>query len=163
VITAIVIPAELDQPLRREELEATDLGAFQRLVGGRIEPVELYLPNGTLYLNEEGKNEEMPVNQRATALASVHNRLFRGNDYVAGDAVVVGPLNGRGHDTTVPARYALLWFEAQRFRVRRKEAGKRHWNVSRRTFDDVMVAYVYAVRLARRDPTIEEVRVVPVN
>src|SRR5262249_36512285 len=137
--------------------------AFQAIVGGNIQPIELYRPGGTMYVDEEGKNLALRPNPRATALASVHNRWFRGVDVVVGDALVVGPLNGRSLDTTVPARYVELWFEASAFRVQKKVAGKTRWSGSRRTFDDVMVAYVYAVRLARREADIEDVQVVPVT
>lgn len=160
MITAICIPADTDRPLRRQDLDAQHLPAFQALVGGSIEPVELYRPGGTMYVNEKGKNLGLRPNPRATALAAVHNRWFRGLDVVAGDAMVVGPLDSRSLDTTVPRRYADLWLEATAFRVQKKVTGTARWKGSRRTFDDVLVAYVYAVRLAHRETDIEEVRVI---
>ncbi|MBL7486778.1 DUF3846 domain-containing protein [Frankia sp. AgB1.9] len=161
IITALCIPADSDAPLRLVAVPAENLQSFQDLVGGNIEPVELYRPNGTMYLNEEGKIQGLRPNPRATVLASVHNRFFRGQDFVAGDAMVVGPLNGLSLDTTIPARYVELWTEAKAFRVQKKRAGAKRWNGSRRTFDDVLIAYVYAKRLAQREPDVEDVRVVP--
>jgi hypothetical protein len=163
-ISALCIPADPEQPLRLQQLAAEHLPAFQALVGGNIEPVELYRPTATMYVNEEGKNLGLRPNLRATALASVHNRFFRGHDFVVGDAMVVGPLNGRSLDTTVPALYVELWTEAQSFRVQKKVDGAKRWSRSRRSrrlFDDVLVAYVYASRLGLREPDVE-VRVVPI-
>jgi len=162
-ITALCIPADSEQPLRLEKLAAEHLPAFQALVGGSIEPIELFRPNGTMYVNEEGKNLLLRPNPRATAIASVHNRYFRGMDFVAGDAVVVGPLNGKSLDTTVRPLYVELWTQARSFRVQKKVTGGKRWSRSRRTFDDVVLAYVYAKRLALREPDVEEVRVVPVR
>lgn len=52
----------------------------------------------TVYLNEEGKLDGLPLNLRAThlALASL------GGDVIVGDAVVLGPPDAVGDDTPAP-------------------------------------------------------------
>jgi hypothetical protein len=51
-----------------------------------------------MYLNEEGKitDPPLPANDRATALA--HDALLPG-DYIAGTAVILGPVDDDGNDT----------------------------------------------------------------
>ncbi|MCK9928876.1 hypothetical protein MXD62_17105 [Frankia sp. Mgl5] len=93
-------------------------------------------------------------------MAAVHNSDFRGHDFVVGDAFVTGPLDSKGRDRTVPAQYARLWLEASSFQVQKKIAGSELWLTKRGHYDDVHVAYVVAVRLARREPEVAEVRVV---
>jgi len=159
-ITAIVIPADLGQPLRQEGLNPTDLPAYQALVGGLIQPVTLYRPEASMYFNDEGKLLGLPVNHRATAWAAVHNGDFRDRDIVVGDAFVTGPLDGQGNDTSVPAKYIDLWFEATSFRVQKKTTSSRRWLTKNYHYDDVHVAYVAAVRLARREPEVTDIRVV---
>ncbi|WP_206745276.1 DUF3846 domain-containing protein [Frankia sp. KB5] len=159
-ITAIVIPADIGLPLRQVQLDTADLSAYQDLVGGYIEAIELFRPKASMYINDHGKIDGLPVNHRATALAAVHNSDFRGRDFVAGDAFVVGPLTATGRDTTVPARYVNLWFEATSFRVQKKVGDSRRWVTKNYRYSDPHVAYVAAVRLARREPEVTEVRVV---
>ncbi|MCK9928873.1 DUF3846 domain-containing protein [Frankia sp. Mgl5] len=54
-ITAIVIPADIEQPLRQERIGSVDLPAYQALVGGSIQAIELFRPEASMYINEEGK------------------------------------------------------------------------------------------------------------
>lgn len=157
-ITAIVIPADLGQPLRQERIDPNDLSAYQALVGGHIEAIELSRPSASMYINEEGKLLELPVNHRATALAAVHNNKFR--DIVVGEAFVTGPLTATGRDTTVPAKYIDLWFEATSFRVQKKVGDSGRWVTKNYQYTDPHVAYVAAIRLARREPEVTDVRVV---
>jgi hypothetical protein len=141
-----------------------DLPGYQAPVGGNIEVVRLYRPAASMYVNEEGKLEGLPMNHRATALASVHNDGFRGQDVVVGDVLVTGPVGAEGYDRSVPAKYIELWFAATRFRVQKQLSGSRGWRVKRASvYDDVFTAYVAAVRLALREPEVTAVRVVGVG
>ncbi|CAI7978120.1 conserved hypothetical protein [Frankia sp. Hr75.2] len=158
-ITAIVIPAAIEQPLRQERIGSADLPAYQALVGGSIQAIGLFRPEASMYINEEGKLLGLPVNHRATALAAVHNSDFRDQDFVVGDAFMIGPLDSKGRDRTVPAQYVRLWLEAASFRVQKQIAGSELWLTKPGRYDDVHVAYVAAVRLAQREPEIAEVRV----
>lgn len=72
------------------------LQALQGYVGGWIE----YVPTRqdvTLYCNEEGKIAGLPVNQTATkAFGQEINP-----DYLVGDVIVIGPIDGEGENTSL--------------------------------------------------------------
>jgi Domain of unknown function (DUF3846) len=74
-----------------------ELGALQELVGGWIEYVPTEQPV-TLYCNEEGKIEGLPLNELATQL---FGQLLMPGDYLAGDIVALGPLDDEGESTSV--------------------------------------------------------------
>lgn len=159
VITVIVIPADMDQPLRQEQIDPGDLNAYRRLVGGSIEAVRLDEPAASLYLNDEGKLEQLPVNHRATALVWAHNKLYRGQDVIVGDTFLTGPLNKRGDDTTAPDEFIELLVTAKRFRVITKTYGDEKYYSNLRTFEAWFDAYVYGVDLAQRWTQVEDIRI----
>lgn len=74
------------------------LASFQEAVGGYIEHVTLAASFG-MYVNEEGKLEGLPHNDLASYLLQLSGYA----DYVAGPAVLVGPPDGEGNDTDLPA------------------------------------------------------------
>lgn len=81
---------------REAEID-NDLGAFQAIVGGYIEPV--YGRVGTIYVNEEGLLRQLPFNAAATGFAvrimeHLGIRLF-------GTVFIVGPADTEGDDTDV--------------------------------------------------------------
>lgn len=125
-INSIVIPADYGQPLRQSELPREGLPDRQRLVGGYIQGVDLLEPRARLYCNEDGKYMQLPLNKRATLLLWAHNPRFRYQDYIAGDAFIVGPASRSG-DSSVPEEYVRTLFEATRFRVELKPHGSDHW------------------------------------
>ena len=63
------------------------LEELQAFVGGFIQIVNL-AANKLLVVNEEGKLHNLPVNEKATALALSCNAIFP-TDYIVGDAVVI--------------------------------------------------------------------------
>lgn len=69
MLTAIVIPADPEQPVRLEQLGRNDLDTYRHLGGGNIEHINLERPVASVYFNEEGKLVELPSNPRATALS----------------------------------------------------------------------------------------------
>lgn len=111
VITAIVIPSDIAQPMRLEQLDEHTPGGLRRLVEGNLERVDLYRPSASVYLNEEGKLDGLPINRRATTLLWVHNSRFRGQDVLVGTTVVVGPSEAHGDDTSAPDDLIDLLFE----------------------------------------------------
>lgn len=67
-----------------------ELQLLRETLGGHLEMVAL--PNGlTMFVNEEGKLMEMPLNVRATKLSG----LFP-HDVIAGPAVIMGTVDGHG-------------------------------------------------------------------
>ena len=55
-----------------------------------MEPVELRRPPGTMWVDEEGKLKDKPVNARATEVTRKRARLFPG-DVIVGPALVTKP------------------------------------------------------------------------
>lgn len=95
----VVIPADSDLPIRVEDLPPRhNLDFLQKQVAGYIEPVDVTMDGQevTMYVNEEGKLQGLPYNPRATFLAQDSIMAF---DYIAGDVVVVGPVDDEGDDT----------------------------------------------------------------
>lgn len=79
-------------------VELRKIEDYQQVVGGWIEGVGLGL--GTMYVNEEGKLKNLPLNPVATKLARASSSIFAA-DYIAGDVVLVGPADPEGEDTNV--------------------------------------------------------------
>lgn len=105
-ITAVVIPVE--GQIHTETIESADtaLEAFQCLVGGYIEPIDL--PNGdSAFVDEEGKLKGYPENLRASAPLAGH--LMPG-DYISGTFVIVGQPNEDGETTSANVEAAKELF-----------------------------------------------------
>ncbi|GLY19751.1 DUF3846 domain-containing protein [Kineosporia rhizophila] len=117
MITVIVIPARLQEPLRALTLEDDRLGVYQELVQGPIEALDLRNPPASFFVNEEAKLRGMELNERATTLAWAHNELMRGQDVIAGPAVLHGPVGPDGESTSAPAELIDLLLNARRFQV----------------------------------------------
>lgn len=160
-INTIVIPAAEEEPLRRSQLGASNLREYQQLVGGLIEAVALEQPAMRLYCNEEGKMHDLPINRRATLLLWAHNRAFRGQDLIAGDAFLVGQVGQRGLDTNVPDEFVSLLFEARSLRVDIQRPGEEHWRPGQLRFDNWVEAYSYALTATHGWPQPPNLRVVP--
>lgn len=162
MITGIVIPADLDQPVRLEQLDKADLGVYRRLVGGPLEAVELERPAASLYLNEQGKLEELPINPRATLIVWVHNSRYRGHDTIVGDVFIVGPVDEEGDDLTVPDELVALFTKPGRFKfdVNTLSDDEDTWTSDGMVYEGVFDAYAASVELALRWTAVDEVRVV---
>lgn len=68
----------------RSEVEATELAEMQTLVGGYIEMV-CFDDGSMMICNEEGKNNDLPRNDMATAIFRLKRRGTQ--DWIAGDAI----------------------------------------------------------------------------
>jgi hypothetical protein len=92
-ISALVLYADAssEYPPYPSKLDP-DVARYHAIVGGYIEGVRLELPDGTLaivYVNEEGKIDNLPVNALATLLARTLNPRS-GKQEIVGNAIVVG-------------------------------------------------------------------------
>lgn len=159
-IRAIVVPADIQQPLRLEDIAPDDLNKYRELVGGNIEIVTLDNPRSCMYFNEEGKALGLPTNQRATLLLWVHNSAFRGRDVLVGDTFLVGPPTKSGYDTAAPDELVKLLFHTQRFRVLVQTAGDPKFYGNLLTYSHWMNAYTKALHTAERWMQVEEVKVI---
>ena len=106
--TAIVIPADSNAVARVETKEWT-LEELQAVVEGYIEPVYVRevltdagkkAVNVDLYVNEEGKLNGLPVNNRATDFAALAIGGWV-NDIIVGNVVILGVPDDEGETTSV--------------------------------------------------------------
>jgi hypothetical protein len=160
-INSIVIPAYDEQPLRQTDLSFGGLADRQQIVGGFIQAVDLGEPSARLYFNEDGKQMELSPNKRATLLLWAHNPAFRYQDFIVGDAFLVGPAK-RSADTSVPDEYVQTLLGAERYRVEVRPRGEAEWHEHPERFDDWVTAYEHAVGWSAGLPRhMLAVRVVP--
>jgi hypothetical protein len=69
-----------------QELKSISLQTLQEGVGGWVQAIDLR-PDVTMWINEEGKLEGLPLNTVAQAL---WNQVFGQTDYIVGNAVFTG-------------------------------------------------------------------------
>lgn len=159
MITAIVIPVDPEQSLRREQLSPSDVDAYRTVVGGPLQLVAFDRPPAALYVSEEGKVDGLDINARATVLTWVHNSRLRGYDIIVGDALLVGPPDTSGHDRSVPEEYLRLLLRPGTFTVEVQVRDDEQWYGNEQVFGDVFAAYAAGIDLAQRWTHVEHVRV----
>ena len=74
-------------------LDRSDLQGFQRLVGGWVENITLLLDGTSMFINEEGKLNGLPLNPVATAMVEKFIPGFIKQDVIVGTAVILGANN----------------------------------------------------------------------
>jgi hypothetical protein len=159
-INSVVIPADEDEPLRQGDIGVANTSEYREIVGGYLEAVSLDSPSSTLYVNEQGKLNDLPINPRATMLLRAHQPALRFFDYIAGDALLTGPVDEQGDDTNVPDEFVNMFFQARRFRAEVQTFGDPGWYGNQLHFDSWTDAYGYVLNLAQRWTQVEDVRVV---
>jgi len=161
MVQAIVVPTNIDKPVRLEELNSSDLDAYRRIVGGHLEAAELVEPRGAIYFNAEGKLEDLPVNPRLTTLMWAHNTDFRCEDVIVGPGLIVGPPDTNGDDQDAPAELVELLFNTKRYLTQLKMEGQPGWFTGTQVLENWSDAYRLVVSLAVRWAAVVEVRVIP--
>ena len=86
-LTTLFIPADTAVQTRQINAEASPT-ELQGAVGGFIECVTLSRLGGDLIINEEGKLQGLPINERASFLAHNWAPLHPG-DRIVGDALII--------------------------------------------------------------------------
>ncbi|SMQ71898.1 DUF3846 domain-containing protein [Agreia sp. VKM Ac-1783] len=153
--TGILIPSCDAKPLVLQEFKSLD--DYQTEVDGDIQNIELAGPPSSLFVNEEGKLRELPVNQRATLLLWLHNRPFLLRDEIRGDAILLGPTYW-GETQDVPPSFVSLLLEPQTFVIESRATGNPiAWTTvpRRRGFKTWVDAYGYALMWTRLKNVIE--------
>ena len=91
-----------------------DYKDMQRAVDGYIERLPVEDRHGvTVYCNEEGRVQELPINMTA-CLWLLRNNMYPSMDYpIHGDVLVVGLPNKDGEDTNIPEDISIqeMWVE----------------------------------------------------
>lgn len=75
--------------------EPEHLAYIREQVGGWAEYHDLPALHATMWMDEDGKMKQRPVNVIATALLRSNQPHF-GNDFVVGDVLIVGPTDSKG-------------------------------------------------------------------
>lgn len=89
--TYVVIPVEGDIYTVETTVDES-YETLSREVGGWIQAVGLTVDeNAEMYLDEEGKLKNLPLNPRATSVASL-----MGGDFIVGTAVITGGVDSEG-------------------------------------------------------------------
>lgn len=159
MVTGIVIPHEIRLNVFRHEF--TDLTSYQAAVGGYIEPITIQRPPMTLFANEEGKVQNLPVNRRATCLWWLLSPGARGNDILVGDIAVVGSRGGTGSTTDLPADFINLLLAVQGFKIEVQTVNEpKEWYGNQARFVTFFEAAIYGINLAERWSQVRDVRVV---
>ena len=153
----------MSRPVELVEIKPSDLGAYQRYVGGHLELVKLDDPEAGIYLHSEGKLEGLELNQRATSLSWVHNSAMRGVDVIVGDTLLVGGANRNGDDLSVPKYFRDIMFTEGRVTLRYKRNQIRGWVKSDVLFAQWDQAYHFGASFMHQTPEITRLQVVPVS
>jgi hypothetical protein len=84
---ATLLPCgEVPRPIAPADGRTFTLAELQAVVGGYIEAV--YLPDRRImYVNEDGKREQLPYNDAATSIA-LAARAIHSNDVIVGAAII---------------------------------------------------------------------------
>lgn len=161
-INSIVIPADDELPLQGSQLDPTSVADYRDLIKGSLEVTTLRYPPASLYINEQGKLQELPLNVRATMLLWMHSPTARYGDFIAGDAVLVGPTGHDGNDTDVPKTFVDTLLETRRFHVEVQPQGDVLWYRNDQTFESWTDAYAHALFFGQW-PEVEDIRVTTVQ
>ena len=159
MVIGIVIPHETS--LEAFTIEFTDLASFQAAVGGYIEPVTIERPRMTIFTNEEGKAQQLPINRRAMYLWWLHSPSVRGHDILVGDVALIGSRGGAGSTTNLPTDLVELLLETPRYKIEVQTiAEPKAWFGNQARFETYFEAGIYAINLAERWIQVRDVRVI---
>ena len=154
----IIIPHDMNNPLARTELSS--LTDYQMAVGGYVESITVRDPGIALFCDEDGKEKQLPINRRATALWWLFEPAIRGHDLIVGDAILVGPPDLLGDTGDVPEDLATFMIDGEKYKVEvLHDIGG--WIASHTRFDDYFYAAMFAMRIVERTGYRATVRVVP--
>lgn len=160
MIRGIVIPASMEVPPQRFDASLSD--AIGEAVGGLMEAVDLPKLGITMYVNDSGLVERLPLNRRATWLLWQQVRSAWDRTYLVGDVVLVGLADDEGEDTSLPSDFEELVFDARQLRVESHYEDNPSWWWNDETYDDCWEALRQAVTKQVLSPEWCETRIAAV-
>jgi hypothetical protein len=102
-LTYLVIPADPEASTSIKQCLFSEAYSVMRdTVGGYIELVRLQMAD--MYINENGKEQNLRVNARATQLAWV-DRAMGVDDFIVGNAILFGRADERGDETSITPEF----------------------------------------------------------
>lgn len=157
MITAVVIPADKEQPLYKTELDG--LPAMQNVVGGFVEVLDVINPEASIWSNEEGAIIDLPQNARATILLWVGNMAHANYTLLRGDCFITGRPDSQGDTTSVPDELVKLLLETETYKFEVQTADSEvHWNSNQQRFDDPFQACIAGISLSQRWMAVTAIR-----
>lgn len=156
MITALFLPAEETQPVQKVEIDAEDVDAMQQIVGGRFQALNLVRPPASLFLNDSGNIDGLPVNRRATYLLWLHAKAHLGQTVIGGDALLTGMPDGRGNTKSMPAELETLLCNTEAYHVEVLPDKHGPWVADMLRFTEWADAYEYALMIPRLFGRIRE-------
>lgn len=160
MVRGLVIPADESEPI--EERDFAALEDYQVAVGGFIEPVDIPDLVITIYVNEDGLLQQLPLNSRATFLWWYHVPESRQGAMLVGDVVIVGWPDKNGDNTDVPTNVAQLLRLDARFAIEARTSTDDDWSRDDRTYEFVE-AVVGAMLISEQSAGQMGARIVPVH
>ncbi|MGW6120471.1 DUF3846 domain-containing protein [Nocardia sp. NPDC055165] len=160
-ITGIVIPSNHEVSPTRVEIDRGDIRKFQEIVGGRFEAVDTISPPATMWLNDEGLINGLPMNHRSTMFVWAGDSDLRNLQWYCGDVLITGLPDADGNATSVPDELLKLVFEYQVFKTQVQTFGDPdEWAGNNMLFTSYWIALATVVDLALRWTQVKEVRVI---
>ncbi|KIM16572.1 hypothetical protein QV65_13025 [Rhodococcus erythropolis] len=160
-IRCIVIPVDLDVEVDTLEFFEGDLSAMQGIVDGRFQVLELEAQKASMFVNEEGKNIGLKMNQRATMLLWLSDSVWRFQDVVAGNVFIIGPPDDEGDSTSVPQELVDLLFSTEKYKGEVTTlSDEDSWSSNNLEFTDYWDAAHSVLELSSRWQLVKEARVV---
>lgn len=161
-ITGILIPEDVDEPIKKIEFDRNDIKTMQGYVGGNFDVIDLDRPHCSIFFGDESKLiHDWHANRRATWILWLHKSEFRRMDVIAGDTFITGPPDKGGNTKSVPAELLTLLFDTSLFKVEVQTEEDGEWSGNGLEFTQWEEAYQYALRLADRWTAVLHLRVVP--
>ncbi|MCB0060968.1 MAG: DUF3846 domain-containing protein [Caldilineaceae bacterium] len=107
----VIQPDGSGQP---QEVGRQDLATLQGIVGGYLQAVPALfnpegIPQALIWCNDDGKNQHMPINHRATALWWALDPDMRGHDHLCGTVFISGGPDEDSDIRTIPDVIEQVW------------------------------------------------------
>ena len=160
-IQCLIIPADLDVLVQTMELERGDIRTMQGIVDGHFQVLELEAQKASMFVNEEGKNIGLKMNQRATMLLWLSDSVWRFQDVVAGNVFIIGPPDDEGASTSVPQELVDLLFSTEKYKGEVTTLNDEDsWSSNNLEFPDYWEAAHSVLELASRWRMVSNCRVI---
>jgi hypothetical protein len=156
----ILVPAADESQPRAQNFRG--LPDYQIAVGGWIEAIPIHSLGIAMYINEEGRLRNLPLNSRATFFWWFHVPEARQRQTILGEVVVVGISERNGAEIAVSNEIEHVFDPGSRFAVesRRVEGGDWVRHLTEMSYFD---AAVWSMLLAERSRRPIEVKIISVN
>ena len=107
-ITALVVPCDEEEDIRKIEYEQGDIRFIQSVVEGTFTVTDLEQADASIFSNDEGLLLDLPFNRRATGMLYTFSPRHRGYTMLVGNCLVTGMPDEEGNTLAVPDELVKL-------------------------------------------------------